>query len=245
MTTVTTLLLTSVLSGAALDFIEGSEIGTADQFVAFESHGRYHAEKVDKKAGNTTLKGTWSISEPQGKDPSTNLEQKTGKVTVKVASCKGPNCKALQKDYTADIEQTAERAMVVRASAADAMFASGSYYCHYQGCEKRIGVEMLSKDAKARTMNYLLDFMIDQNRKRDVTVVWWGKKQKTDVGKTRIEWCSRESERAKKGAELVQADLATLPWLGSLEVSESAEKDCLWDVRLYVADDVMPPAKQR
>ncbi len=32
---------------------------------------------------------------------------------------------------------------------------------------------------------------------------------------------------------------------GKPEVKASAEKDCLWDVRLYVADDTMPPPRKR
>ena len=81
-------------------------------------------------------------------------------------------------------------------------YPSGSYYCRYQGCEKRTGVELLSKEAKARTMNWLLDFMIDKNRKRDVTVVWWGKKLQTDADKRIKQW-SAELEKAK--AELQKA----------------------------------------
>ena len=35
---------------------ECAEIGNADGFVAFESHGKYHAEKIDKAKGNTVLR---------------------------------------------------------------------------------------------------------------------------------------------------------------------------------------------
>jgi hypothetical protein len=232
------ILVSSLMAVGVQDFIEGAEVGTAEAYVALESKGRYHAEKVDKSKGNTVLKGTWKMKDGSG-------EAKTGHVDVKVASCTGPACKDLKKDYALDVELQAERAMTVKSTPPDSMFPSGSYYCRYQGCEKRTGVELLSKDAKPRTMNYLLDFMIDQNRKRDVTVVWWGKKLSGDAGKTRIEYCARDGERGKKGAELVAGDLATLPWVGKLEPTESADKECLWDVRVWIADDVAVPEKKR
>lgn len=74
-------------------------------------------------------------------------------------------------------------------------------------------------------------------------MVWWGKKLQEDAGKSRIETCGRDPERAKKGAELLQADLAELPWLGKLEISPSAEAGCLWDVRVTIADDVVAPSR--
>jgi hypothetical protein len=234
------ILVSSLMAVSVHDFIEGAEVGTADAYVALESKGKYHAEKIDKAAGKTVLKGTWKLADGTGKD-----EGRLAKVDVKIASCTGPACKELKKDYALDIELKAERAMTVKSTAPDPMFPSGSYYCRYQGCEKRTGVELLSKDAKPRTMNYLLDLLIDQNRKRDVTVVWWGRKLQTDAGKSRIEYCPRDTERAKKGAELVASDLATLPWIGKLDITETAEKDCLWDVRVYVGDDVLPPEKKR
>ena len=233
------ILVSSFLAVGVQDFVEGAEVGTAEAYVALESKGKYHAEKVDKAAGKTVLKGSWKMKDSGGPD------QKVGRVEVKIASCTGAACKDLKKDYALDVELQAERAMTVRSNPPDSMFPSGSYYCRYQGCEKRTGVELLSKDAKARTMSYLVDFMIDQNRKRDVTVVWWGKKLASDAGKTRIEYCPRE-ERGKKGAELVAADLATLSWLGKIDAPiETAEKDCVWDVRVYVADDAALPEKKR
>ncbi len=239
------ILVSSLLAVSVQDFVEGAEVGTAEAYVALESKGRYHAEKVDKAKGNTVLKGTWKMKDIGAGIKENGLDQKLGKVEVKIASCTGPACKDLKKDYTLDVELQAERAMTVRSTPPDSMFPSGSYYCRYQGCEKRSGVELLSKDAKPRTMNYLLDFMIDQNRKRDVTVVWWGKKLTGDAGKTRIEYCPRE-DRGKKTAELVAQDLATLAWLGKLDAPvETAEKDCLWDVRVYVADDTALPEKKR
>ncbi|MBX7099433.1 MAG: hypothetical protein K1X89_17090 [Myxococcaceae bacterium] len=228
-------LLVSLVAGAGLlptqDFIEGAEIGTADQFVAFESRGKYHAERADKKAGTTIVRGSWALD--------------GDKISVKPATCKGPACKELNVGYAVDVTVVAERAMTIKAGSAAALLASGSYYCRYQGCEKRSGVELVSRGAKAGTMNYLLDFLIDKNRKRDVTVVWWGKKLQDDPGKTRIEYCTREEERGKKTAELVAGDLKELAWIGELAPAASAEKDCLWDVRVTIGDDTALPPKVR
>ena len=214
------------------DLIDGAEIGNADGFVAFESHGKYHAEKIDKAKGNTVLRGTWLMSNE-------------GVIDAKPTTCKGPACAALNKPYKAEVQAVAERGLLVKSVPADTMFPTGSYYCHYLGCEKRTGVELLSKGAKANAVNYVLDSLIDKNRKRDVTIVWWGKKLADDVKKSSIQYCTRELERAKKGADLVAGDLAELPWIGKLEISESPEKDCLWDVRVLLADEIAPPAKSR
>lgn len=213
------------------DFMEGAEIGDATRYVAFESHGKYHAEKSDKEKGQKSiLKGTWAFSNE------TTLEAKT-------ASCGGPECKALKHNYKVEVSVVAERAMTLKSVPEEPLLPSGSYYCRFQGCEQRIGVELKSKNAAASTLNYLTDFLVDKNRKRDLTVVWWGKKLQAEAGKSRIETCGREPERAKKGAELVQGDLAELPWLGKLEIVASEEKDCLWDVRVNVADDVVAPSR--
>jgi hypothetical protein len=226
-------LLTAVLTAAptAQDLIDGSEIGNADGYVAFESHGKYHAEKVDKTKGNTVLKGGWTL--------------KDDVVDVKITSCKGPACKELNKPYRAEVAAAAERALLVKAIPAESMLPSGSYYCHYLGCEKRVGVELLSKNAKAKGVNFVLDTLIDKNKGRNTTIVWWGRKLADDVKKSRIEYCGREEARAKKGAAEVSADLGELPWVGKLEPRLTAEKDCLWDVRVFLVDDLMPPAKVR
>jgi hypothetical protein len=240
------ILVSAVMAVSVQDFIEGAEVGTADQYVALETHGKYHAEKNGEKGGpKTVLNGTWKMKDLGAGLKENSTDQKLGHVDVKVASCSGPMCKDLKKDYGMDVELTAERAMVIKSIPSDSMMSSGSYYCHYQGCEKRTGVELLSKEAKPKTMNWLVDFNIDKNRKRDVTVVWWGRKLTTDAGKTRIEYCSRDLDRAKKGAELVAGDLAELTWLGKIDAPvESPDKDCLWDVRVYVADDAEAPAKK-
>jgi hypothetical protein len=213
------------------DFVDALEIGPADHFVAFDSGGKYRAEQLDaKRAKLAELRGRWTL--------------KDDTVEVKLIGCTGPSCKDLKKDYRAHLELAADRALLIQSNAPGVLLESGAYYCHYQGCEKRIGVVLASKDAKPRTMNYLLDFLIDQNRPRNSTVVWW-KRQPGDAGKTRIEYCTREAEKAKAGAAQVAADLATLPWIGKLEPAASAEAGCLWDVRVVVADDVVPAAKPR
>lgn len=224
-------LLTAVLAATpdVQDLIDGAEIGNAEGYVAFESHGKYHAEKTDKSKGNTVLKGSWTLKD--------NI------VDVKVSSCKGPACKELNKPYKAEVTASAERALLVRAMPSDAMFQTGSYYCHYLGCEKRVGVELLSKDAKARGVNFILDTLIDKNKGRNTTIVWWGKKLADAVKTSRIEYCPRDLEHAKKGAEEAAADLATLPWVGKLSPTVSGETDCLWDVRVFLADELNLPAK--
>ena len=226
-------LLTAVLATTpnVEDLIDGSEIGNADGFVAFESHGKYHAEKVDKAKGNTVLRGAWTL--------------KNDVVEVKIATCKGAACKELNKPYKAEVTAVAERALIVRAIPSDSMLPTGSYYCHYLGCEKRVGVELLTKNAKAKGVNFILDTLIDKNRSRNTTIVWWGRKLADDVKASHIEYCTREEERAKKGAAEVAADLATLPWVGTITPVASAEKDCLWDVRVLLADTLALPEKVR
>lgn len=223
--------VTLLLAATPQDFMEGAEIGDATGYVAFESSGGYHAEKsgADKKS-KTVLKGKWAFS-------SENT------IEVKPGSCTGKECKALQHPYKIEVKVVAERAMTLKTTPNEPMLPSGSYYCRFQGCEQRIGVELRSRNAAASTMNYLLDFSIDKNRKRDQTVVWWGRKLLEDAGPSRIETCGRDPERAKKGAELMQADLAELPWLGKLEVKALEDKDCLWDVRVTIADKVVAPGR--
>ncbi len=41
------------------------------------------------------------------------------------------------------------------------------------------------------------------------------------------------------------ADLGELGWLGKIDPpTETADKDCLWDVRVYLADDAAVPEKK-
>lgn len=223
--------VTALIAATPQDFMEGAEIGDATGYVAFESSGKYHAEKnaPDKKS-KTVLKGTWAFSNDNT-------------IEVKPTSCTGKDCKALQHPYKIEVKVVAERAMTLKTTPNEPMLPTGSYYCRFQGCEQRIGVELRSKNAPASTMNSILDFSIDKNRKRDQTVVWWGKKLQEDAGPSRIETCGRDPERARKGAELMQADLAELPWVGKLEVKPLEDKECLFDVRVTIADTVVAPGR--
>ena len=57
------ILVSVVMAVSVQDFIEGAEIGTADQYVALESHGKYHAEKGDKSGPKTVLNGSWKMKD--------------------------------------------------------------------------------------------------------------------------------------------------------------------------------------
>jgi hypothetical protein len=221
----TTLLLALMLTTSVEDQLEGAEIGDANKYLVFGSGGKYSAEISDKKAGTTAAKGTWKVSGDS--------------VEVKIASCKGPACKELGQGYKADVGVVSDRAMTVRSS--DPIFQTGSYYCHYQGCEKRIGVMLVG--GKSLSTKYALDFLIDKNRGRNVTIVWIGKKSEEKNPVTTVSYCTREEARAKPGAEAVQKDLAELPWLGKTELKAAADKDCLWDVKVALGDEAVPPAK--
>jgi hypothetical protein len=224
-------LAAALLSATPQDFMEGAEIGDATRYVAFETGGKYHAEKNDKaKGGKTVLKGAWVFA---GENT----------IEIKQTSCTGKECKALQHPYKVEVKVVAERAMTLETIPTEPMLPAGSYYCRFQGCEQRIGVELRSKNAPASAMNYLLDHAIDKNRKRDQTVVWWAKKLQEEAGASRIETCARDPERAKAGAELMQADFAELPWVGKLEIKPLEDKECLWDVRVVIADTVVAPGR--
>ena len=222
----TTLLLSVLLGTSVQDHLDGAEIGDATQAVTFATAGKYHAERTDPK-GTTSASGTWRVREDR--------------LEVKISSCKGPACADLGKGFKADIALVADRAMTVKASPDTAPLSTGSYYCHYQGCEKRTGVELLTFGAPAGVMKYLVDFLIDKNRSRDVTVVWWGKRTAAAQATSSITWCRREEEKSKAGATLVAGDLGELPWVGKLEPKASAEADCLYDVRVVVGDAVNVP----
>ena len=224
------LILSAVLSISVADQLDGTEIGDATQYIAFQSHGKYVAEREDKVAGKTHAKGTWAVT--------------GNKLEVKIASCKGPACKTLGQSYTSDIEIVAERALAVHTTPNDVPLSSGSYYCRFQGCEKRTGVELVTNAGRSVVMKYLVDYLVDKNRSRDVTVVWWGKKHGEKAPRSQVFYCPRDGERGKKGAELVQKDLGELPWMGKVEAKPSPEKDCLYDVKVIVADDVTLPPRR-
>ncbi|MFT3713442.1 MAG: hypothetical protein QM817_37780 [Archangium sp.] len=224
-------LLTLTQLPTANDFLDNAEIGDAQQYMQLRSRGAYEAQLVDKTKGNTVVTGTWKIN----KD---TLE-------VKAAGCRGPNCKDAKKDYTAKVSVMAARAMCIDSTAPKPFFQSGSYYCHYLGCEPRIGVEILSNAASLGAMHAIEDHFIGHNKGRNNTVVWIGQRPTEETKKSRIEVCGRDPEKAKAGLETVKADLSDASWFGEYTVVEAPAKDCQWDVRLYVRDDVAPPVKSK
>jgi len=225
------LLLVTALGISVQDHLDGTEIGDANHSITFESGGKYTAETEGKD--KTSAKGTWAVTGDS--------------VEVKVASCKGPQCATVGKGFKADVVLVAERAMTVHSNPPDGPLSSGSYYCHYGACEKRVGVLLVTHGARAPVMKYLLDHLIDRNVASggSKTVVWWSSKRLADkVPATTITYCAREGDRAKQGAEQVARDLAELAAIGKLTPAPSADKDCLWDVQVTVGDDTPQPAKK-
>ncbi|PZR04174.1 MAG: hypothetical protein DI536_34800 [Archangium gephyra] len=229
LTALLTLTLTQLPT--ANDFLDNSESGDAFQSVQLRSHGVYEGTSIDKAKGNTVTTGKWSI--------------KDDTLEVKVSGCKGPLCKEQKKDWTAKVSVVAPRAMLLDSTAPRPLLQSGAYYCHYLGCEPRIGTEILSKSANLKSLHAVEDHLIGKNRGRDATVVYIGQRPDSDTAKSRVELCGRDLEKAKKGLELLKADLADAPWFGEYTVVEAPAKDCLWDVRLFVRDDVQPPMKSK
>jgi hypothetical protein len=224
----THLVLALLAAASVQEYLDGTEIGDKSQSLSFQNGGKYLSERDEGKAGKTTSEGTWRVE--------------GNKLAVKVSSCKGPACKGpFGQGFDADVTVTAERAMTVRSATADSPLATGSYYCHHNGCEKRLGVLLQASRMRPAVMKQLLDFLIQKNFPRNVTVVWWGKKLPEKQAASSITWCTREEERGKKGAELVAGDLAELPWVGKLE-PQAGEADCLYDVRVVFADSTEPPA---
>lgn len=214
-----------------LDFLDNSESGDALQSTQLRSHGVYEGTAIDKAKGNTVTTGNWVI--------------KDDTLEVKVTGCKGPLCKEQKKDWTAKVAVVAGRAMTVNSTAPKPLFQSGAYYCHYLGCEPRVGVEILSKGANLKALHAVEDHLIGHNVGRNTTVVWIGQRTDTDTAKSRIEVCGRDAEKAKKGLESLKADLADAEWIGEYTVVEAPQTDCLWDVRFFVRDDVAPPIKRK
>jgi hypothetical protein len=221
------ILISSMLAMSVQDHLEGAEIGDATQFVAFRTGGRYYAERMERGA-RTVARGKWRVA--------------GDRVEVKVTSCRGAACASLGKPWSAQIAVLADRAMTVRSQGSHAPLSSGSYYCKSQGCEKRLGVELVSRAGRPDVMDRLLGFLIDQNRTRDVTVVWIGEGQPPPTSSTRVIWCGREGERGKRAADLVMADLAQLGWVDRPRVERGA-LDCLYDVRVVVGDNVHAPTE--
>lgn len=223
----THLLLTLLLSASAQDQLEGAEIGDKVQAMTLATDGKYTAERKEK-TGKTLAKGTWTMDGDQ--------------LHVKVTGCKGPSCKGFGQSFNSTIGVESDRAMMVRTAPEGTPFETGSYYCHYQGCEKRVGVELVMHKSKAGVMRYLLDALIQKNRGRDVTVVWWGKRNLSPQAKTRVSYCKRDPARDQPAAEAVAKDLADMPSMtpGPVEANDAA--DCLWDVRVDVGDSSVVPA---
>jgi hypothetical protein len=219
------LLVSSMLAVSVQDQLNGAEIGDATQFVTFRTGGSYYAERKER-SGRTQAKGSWRV--------------RGDRVEVKVASCRGPSCDTLGKPWSADVSILAERAMTLRSDGAHAALPSGSYYCARGGCEKRIGVELVSHTQRMDVMKRVLEYLIDKNRSREVTVVWIGEERSAPQQKTQVIWCARESDRAREGAELVTADLSALGWVGRPRVLKGPS-DCLYDVRVIIGDDVQVP----
>ena len=214
------------------DFIDNTEIGDANQYIGLRSRGVYEGHLVDKVKGETVVSGSWKL-----------INGDT--IEVKATGCKGPACKDAKKDYTAKVNVAAARAMMLDSKAPAPFFPSGSYYCHYLGCEPRIGVEIVSKAASLGALHAIEDALIERNHGRNTTVVWIGPRADTDTAKSRIEVCGRDPEKSKAALETLKGDLATAAWFGEVTVVEAPAKDCLWDVRLFVRDDVQPPTKKK
>jgi hypothetical protein len=222
------LLVCSVMAVSVQDYLNGAEIGDETQFVVFRTGGSYYAERKER-SGRTKAKGKWTV--------------RGDRIEVKVASCQGPSCATLAKPWSASVEVRAERVMTLKSEEAHAALPSGSYYCARQGCEQRIGVELVSHEQRTDVMKRLLEFLIDKNRSRDVTVVWIGQERSAPRQATQVILCGRENERAKTGAALVTGDLRELGWVGQPRLSQGPA-ECLYDVRVIVGDDVrVPPGR--
>jgi hypothetical protein len=211
------------------DFIDNAEIGDATQSISLRSQGTYEGQATDAKKAKSDVTGKWKMTGDA--------------LEVKATGCKGPACKELKRDFAAKVTVVAPRAMVIASTAPKPFLQSGSYYCRFLGCEQRVGIEVVSKAAKLRLMHVIEDHLIEKNRGRDATVVWLGARPDGETPTTKVELCGRDPERAKKGLELLKADLADLTWVGELAVDETPKSDCLWDVRLVIKDSVALPKK--
>ena len=225
----TSIVLLALLSGtSAQDLMSGAEFGDASTSVSFGTTGQYKVEQGGKAGAPTKATGTWKL---EGTD-----------MVVTVDSCKGPTCSVSGVSFKASVTQVGERAMIIRASAGP--IATGSYYCKSHGCERRVGVEVAGRALRVPAIKRVVDALIDKNRERDSTVVWWGKPLLTEKQPVSyIESCPRDRERSKKAVEQLKEDLATFEGLLSLETRPAANADCLWDVRLVVGDNVSNTGK--
>jgi hypothetical protein len=223
----TRVLLSLLLTVSVQDKLVGAHIGDSVMDLAFDTDGKYSGEHKEKK-GLTLAKGTWRVN--------------GNSIDVTVASCKGESCKTYGSSFHAEVTVVGDRAMTVKATPDDAPFATGSYYCHYQACERRVGVEVSAHGAPAPAVRNVVDYLIDKNVGHNVTVVWWGLWRREANASTRVTYCRRDEARAKAAAAAVAQDLSGLSWLGAVGV-EPGPVDCLYDVNVQVGDAVKVPAR--
>jgi hypothetical protein len=207
------------------DWLEGAEIGDRDQSMTLSSKGSYRAERHDA-LGQTQARGVWKLN--------------GGTLTVTVGSCKGPHCKSFGKSFTAEVAVVGERALTVDPTPSDVPFARGSYYCHHQGCEKRMGVRLVAHSAPSPALRAVAERLVDKNVGRNTAVVWWAPRMETPAEVSSLLYCPRDGDAARKAAEVVVADLSGMDWLGPLTPT-AATGDCLWDVQMTVGDTVAMP----
>jgi hypothetical protein len=207
------------------DWLEGAEIGDRAQSMTFSSKGSYRAERHDA-LGQTQARGAWKLS--------------GGTLSVSVSSCKGPHCMTFAKSFTAEVTVVGERALTVEPTPSDVPFARGSYYCHHQGCEKRIGVRLVAHSAPSPALRAVAERLIERNIGRNTEVVWWAPRMDTPAEQSSVLYCPREADSARTAAAAVVADLAGLDWLGPLTPT-AAPGECLWDVQMTVGDAVAMP----
>lgn len=126
-----------------------------------------------------------------------------------------------------------------------AMLQSGSYYCRNQGCERRAGIEVLAHAARPTAVKKTLDTLIDVNKQRDTTVVWLGQRLAEKQRASQVTYCGRDEAFARKAADEVLRDLSDLGWFRRLDPVRSNDATCAWDVRVALADDVVPHGPDR
>jgi hypothetical protein len=222
-----TLLLLVLAQGnqSVHDWLEGAEIGDREQSMTFSSKGGYRAERHDA-LGQTQARGAWKLN--------------GGTLTVTVSSCKGPHCKTFGVSFTAEVSVVGERALTVDPSPSDVPFARGSYYCHHQGCEKRIGVRLVAHSAPSPALRAVAERLVDRNVGRNTEVVWWAPRMDAPAERSSVLYCPREADAARKAADTVLADLAGMDWLGPLTPTAATDA-CPWDVQVTVGDSVAMP----
>ncbi len=207
------------------DWLEGAEIGDREQAMTFSSTGRYRAERKDA-AGQTLARGSWKLS--------------GSTLSVTVSSCKGPHCKTFGTSFSAEVAVVGERALTVDPTPADVPFARGSYYCHHQGCERRVGVRVVTHTAPAAAVQAVTERLIERNVGRNTTVVWSTPGVGAPLEHSRVQYCPSGGELAENGAQATVMDLAGLDWLGPLQPT-AATSDCVWDVQVTVGDAASRP----